>query len=928
MKIYIGLLAATFLLLFGMTQTAQATHIRAGEITVERVNCNSLEFLITVKGYRDTDGDPEFGTGEIDFGDGTSVALMAGAEFSSVTSIDDKIEEVIFRIRHTYGAPNANGYTIGYIEANRNAGILNMNNSVETRFYIETKVIIDPFLGCNDTPVLLIPPIDNACVGAFFIHNPGAFDADGDSLAYKFVTPKQDVDREVDNYRDLNNPEFGGATQDTGLPATLTIDPITGDLVWDAPGLAGEYNVAFIIEEWRQINGQYFQLGYVTRDMQIIVEDCENERPELDVPEDTCVVAGTFLEAVIGGDDPDGHDVKIESFGGVYELVSSPATFSPDPAVFQATRPEPSPAKLDFMWQTNCTHVQERPYQVRFKITDAPEMGPALVDFKTWNVTVVGPPPEGLTAEVQPGRRMLLNWDDYTCSNAQTMQIWRRVDSYDFTPGHCETGIPENAGYVLAGEVPIGTTTFLDDNNGEGLTVGSLFCYRLVAVFPQPSGGESIVSEEACAVTLVDVPAITNVSVTSTGTDDGEVFVRWTSPFEIDETLFPPPYTYELYRSEGFNGTSPNDLVVSTQDTIFNDTGLNTEDLIYNYKVVLLDDTQQIIDSSATASSVRLDIISETGALDLRWSAEVPWSNFAQDFPYHYIYRDNGEGSALALIDSVNVFETGFRYFDEGQFDGVPLSDQKEYCYFVTTQGSYGNDKIIEPLLNNSQIICATPNDTIPPCLPLEFGLDVQSEQDCRDFLADKSCGFNDFANRLTWTRDIDPECQDDIRSFNIYFSPTGEDGTFEIVGNVTTTFFEHTGLTSFAGCYKVSAVDRSGNESALSETICNDNCPDYRLPNIFTPNGDEKNQTFRPFDCPRFVESVEFTVYNRWGREIFTYDSTEPENSIFINWDGKANNGNEVSTGVYFYSAKVKFIRLNPEDSETIIKGWVQVLR
>ncbi|HEU5290812.1 MAG TPA: hypothetical protein VFU05_09235, partial [Cyclobacteriaceae bacterium] len=63
-------------------------------------------------------------------------------------------------------------------------------------------------------------------------------------------------------------------------PPTFSIDPIDGTLTWDAPGNAGEYNVAFIVKEWRKINGQWIEIGFVRRDMQIIViADCRNERP-------------------------------------------------------------------------------------------------------------------------------------------------------------------------------------------------------------------------------------------------------------------------------------------------------------------------------------------------------------------------------------------------------------------------------------------------------------------------------------------------------------------------------------------------------------------------------------------------------------------------------------------------------------------------
>ena len=41
------------------------------------------------------------------------------------------------------------------------------------------------------------------------------------------------------------------------------------------------YNVAFIIREWREIAGTYKQIGYVIRDMQIIIEETENEKRQL-----------------------------------------------------------------------------------------------------------------------------------------------------------------------------------------------------------------------------------------------------------------------------------------------------------------------------------------------------------------------------------------------------------------------------------------------------------------------------------------------------------------------------------------------------------------------------------------------------------------------------------------------------------------------
>jgi hypothetical protein len=105
-----------------------------------------------------------------------------------------------------------------------------------------------------------------------------------------------------------------------GVPTFFTLDPLTGDLIWDAPGLAGQYNVAFRIEEWRKIDGRWRQIGYVVRDMQIIIENSNNQGLNWYCLLTLCVVAGTKIEEIIQGSDPDGDPVKIEVFGDPIEI--------------------------------------------------------------------------------------------------------------------------------------------------------------------------------------------------------------------------------------------------------------------------------------------------------------------------------------------------------------------------------------------------------------------------------------------------------------------------------------------------------------------------------------------------------------------------------------------------------------------------------
>ena len=931
--------ALFFLFLIGLAAPhARATHIRAGEVTAQIISCQNFSYRFTITGYTDTGSSVIFGGGEINFGDGVIDNFPTG-DFDFFEDLGDEKALNIYFKNHTFPGPGI--YKISFREFNRNAGIVNMDNSVNTPFYVETVILIDPFLGCNNTVVLVNPPIDDACVGVAFLHNPGAVDIDGDSLSYELTIPKQNQDVPVVNYRDPNVHDiavYNALNEDQTGPATFSINPITGDLVWDAPGGEGEYNMAFIIREWRKIEGEWFTMGYVTRDMQVIVTDCDNNRPELIIPPDTCVVAGTDLRQTIMAQDPDGDPIIMEAFGGVFELLNSPATYTPFPPIAQ-----PTPASLNFRWQTNCGHVFPRPFQVRFKALDQPPRGAGakLADFGTWFVSVVGPPPEGLSASQGVRNTVDLNWDPYICGNATTMEIWRRVDSNPYVPDHCELGMRENGGYELVEVIDIDQNNYRDNNLGQGLQYGAKYCYRLVAVFETLQGMKSIVSSEAC-VQLEEYlgefgALLTNVSVVETDEADGSIFVRWTSPFDIDRNLFPPPFRYELYRAEGLSGGAYQLISGGRiQDTTFVDTGLNTRDFGYNYRVVSYDNNGVVIDTALQASSVRLDPTPITGAMELQWTARVPWTNQSPAHRYHLIFRNNvdpGNLEALVLIDSVDVVAGGFRYLDDGRATGhSQLDDTRIYCYYVETRGTYGNPKVRPPLLNNSQIVCAQPNDTIPPCAPLQLNIGP----DCESFLQGQPCDFNDFYNDLSWDSDNDPSCDGDVRSYNVYYSSTGAEGSFVRIASVTGRSYRHANLSSFKGCYYLTAVDRSGNESPPTQTICRENCPYYELPNVFTPNSDGSNDTFQAFNtfdettgqnkCPRFVLSVEFKVYNRWGVEVYS-NADEPERSILINWDGKTTDGSKVPSGVYYYYALVTFDMLDPALRQRVFKGWMQVL-
>ncbi|HNW68343.1 MAG TPA: hypothetical protein PKK66_05790, partial [Bacteroidales bacterium] len=168
-----------FFVSFLVPLIAFATHQRAGEITYEHISGFTYRFTIITYTYTPSDADrPEL---EFSWGDGTTTIVQ---RYSKVNIAND-ISINTYITEHTF--PSTGTFSITLEDANRNAGIVNIPNSVNIPFFIETTLIINPFLGANSSPRLLNPPIDNGCTGVPFYHNPGAYDADGDSLSYSLI---------------------------------------------------------------------------------------------------------------------------------------------------------------------------------------------------------------------------------------------------------------------------------------------------------------------------------------------------------------------------------------------------------------------------------------------------------------------------------------------------------------------------------------------------------------------------------------------------------------------------------------------------------------------------------------------------------------------------------------------------------------------
>ena len=949
MKAFISILLTYFLVLIG--STAHGTHIRAGEIRSERLSCTGLSYKITLIIYTNTASPTHpggwSGGGTLSWSEGS----MRVPQITNVTLVNStlKIGMVTFTKEVLFSREGT--FTISYEESHRNVSTLNIPNSRDDiDFFVENQLIVSASL-CDSSPSFLIPPVDQACRGIAFFHNPGASDPDGDSLSYSLTIPKGNNGVTISGYENPNHSKFytGLNYQQANMtkngPPAFGIHATSGLLTWDAPGAIGAYNIAIKVTQWKKnpVDSTWQQFGYVIRDMQIEVLDCKNRPPSITSVQDVCVLAGELVSLNAKGKDLDFDNVIIEVFTDIVSFKESAASVKYT-GVIQSTLPDT--AHVEINWRPDCSRVREQSYTVVLKITDNPIEGPKLVNFKVWNIKVVAPAPVWKKSTLDLVKRYTeLEWDSYACANANKIQVWRKVDSYSYTPGRCEPGLPKFLGYSLLAEKAMGQTSFIDTNYGRGLVVGATYCYRIMAYFNSPASTPSLVSIEKCVGPIeADAPVITHVSVENTSVEEGKIRVSWRSPFNINTTQFPKPYEYEVYRAQGFIGDSSLTKAGRVQDTTFVDTNINSKGKKFNYRVVLYSKPQNAtsivpVDTSAIASSERLSVVPGEKQIGLVWRDSVPWSNVAQNRPYHLIYRgvENDYTDKMILIDSVNVAVNGFAYLDKGRYNNEPIRDDKRYSYRIVTRGTYGNPKI-SLQQNYSQVITTYPISKLVPC---EQTLHINSIK-CDEYWNNRNCDQKEFSNTISWGIKDLSGCRRDIKAFTIYSASTSDGEYSLLAASVTDTVYVDKGLPSFSRCYRVSALDRLGIEGPLSDSVCNDNCPYYILPNVFTPNADGFNDSFNAnFDrflngeittegsirCPRFVLEVNLKIYNRWGNEVYHYKSNDG-GSIAIEWDGKDTNGHELATGVYFYSAKVTFNVMDPTQQIQEIKGWVQLVR
>ena len=126
-------------------------------------------------------------------------------------------------------------------------------------------------------------------------------------------------------------------------------------------------------------------------------------------------------------------------------------------------------------------------------------------------------------------------------------------------------------------------------------------------------------------------------------------------------------------------------------------------------------------------------------------------------------------------------------------------------------------------------------------------------------------------------------------------------------------------------GEYKVKVVVTNNTCSYSDSITVNAYEAQIKVPNVFTPNGDQANDEFRV--AYKSLISFECWVYNRWGRKVYHWN--DPQKG----WNGKIGNA-DAAEGAYFYVIKASGYGLDPKThnpkvlSTITLRGNINLLR
>jgi gliding motility-associated-like protein len=142
------------------------------------------------------------------------------------------------------------------------------------------------------------------------------------------------------------------------------------------------------------------------------------------------------------------------------------------------------------------------------------------------------------------------------------------------------------------------------------------------------------------------------------------------------------------------------------------------------------------------------------------------------------------------------------------------------------------------------------------------------------------------------------------------YYWTFGNDNATSVLQNPAYTY-------NAEGTYTVEliAYGTNGCNDTISTVLLITDTVGIFVPNIFTPNGDEINDVWKP--SVHGATSLECTIYNRWGIKVYEFANTQDH------WDGYTTGGLPCQDGTYYYILKAT----DRNNKNYDFKGYLQLI-
>lgn len=362
------------------TLPSLGSHVMGGDITYKYIG--DEKFSITIKIYRDCKGIRPFNYLHVRFvcleePGWTFLDSIPRTAINEITGLNHKVESRCSFATNGYGveehiyqtildtrhAPEeGKTFSVHFGLLARNEGI--STGAASEKFFTEAIIYKGDGIN-NSSPIFTTPAAAYVCLGEDFVFNNGAVDAiDNDILTYKLVEPLSDWAKPIPYHSkfSLQRPLtfLGFPNNNALLPQGFHLNHYNGNLSF-RPIVANEITVLAVeVTERRWIDGVLTVVGKTRRDMQIIVVNCNGNKPpkitasniKTCAEEEVCVPIGTY-------DENKDDSVSLSWAGGVTNATLT---------ILKANNPTRDSGVL--CWTPSKTHIRDAPYNFIVTATD------------------------------------------------------------------------------------------------------------------------------------------------------------------------------------------------------------------------------------------------------------------------------------------------------------------------------------------------------------------------------------------------------------------------------------------------------------------------------------------------------------------------------------------------------------------------------